>query len=336
MVTRKFRVWARRFVLLVGALTVAAVIGFGLFSAAKWFVRWSYTDEFMRGFYLVTALNDWGGPIPFDPRLTDEPVTRFGIQTNSEWALDYTLRIVPLFAYEGIVESTTYPAAVGFFPFPGDGAYTVWGRAWPADRVAFVNWRFTEDPTMSDEAEALGTLVHELLHVQGGIFAEGSSAELESATSAATVEVLAAMCNFGDEVACRAFLQDLQSGVRAVLIRDLSFYRSEWVYQTYSDIFLRDGVNRLIAEKSLRYWSHDPGARMEIIRKYGVVPLEQYIGPGIRGASFSTAGNGYEGAPYYFVTGIMGSLVFDDTWIALHRLRGPFVLALVATYGGQK
>lgn len=318
----------------IGALVIGAAIIFGIVRAYDLIVRATYIDEHLKGFALVGSLDNNIDMGRFDPLLTREPFVQFGIETNSKWAIDYTLRIVPLIAYEGIVEDTTYPAAVGFLPFPGDAAYTVWGMAWPASSVAFVNWRLATDETIMDEADALGVLVHELIHVQGGIFATGTSEELESATSAATVEVLAAMCNLGDDVACVAFLRDIQSPVRAALIRDLSWYGAEWVYQAYSDIFLRDRTERLIAAKSLRYWSKDPGARVEILSKYGVVPLERYIGPGLRGQTFSTAPVvGISGVPLYLVTARYGFLEFDDTRIALNRLSGPLVTALLATYG---
>ncbi len=319
----KVKALSGRLFKLIGVLAVVMGLVYGLVSS-------TYVDELARGFVLVTALADRDGGGVFDPGLTD-PYTEFGVTTNSRWALNYTLRIVPLFSYEGIVNHPVYPAAVLFAPFPGDSAYVVLGRAAPWNSVVFLNWRYTEDGTMSDEADALGTLTHELIHVQGGIFSGGTSEELEAATAAATTEVLAALCNFGDRIACTAFLDSVQDGVRAVLIRDLQMYHAEWAWQAYANLFMRNETERLVSAKALRYWASDPAARQAIIQKYGVVPLENYIAAGIKGkvvdAAYHSSVNPSGWFGYDF-----GLLSFDDTKIALARLRGPLAVVVLSTY----
>ena len=60
----------------------------------------------------------------------------------------------------------------------------------PNDNTILLNERYVLDARWSDQRRALTTLVHELVHIQRGAYISGSSAELESATSIATVEVL--------------------------------------------------------------------------------------------------------------------------------------------------
>ena len=101
------------------------------------------------------------------------------------------------------------------------------------------------------------------------------SAILESNTSAATVEVLAAMCNYGDELACQSFWHELEALSRQALRSRMS--EDEWAYDIFANVFLRTESDERSARKSNRYWAGHKYERDEIIDKYGRSPYEDHV-----------------------------------------------------------
>jgi len=149
--------------------------------------------------------------------------------------------------------------------------------------VVWINARYFDDPAWQDSRDILEVFIHEMVHIQGGNFLnpkEGEtwkekSAVLESNTSAATLEVLAGMCGYGDNLSCQTFWHELERLARQSLRVRLK--DDKWIYDLFANIFLRDGQEERMARKSDRYWANHEAERNEILDKYGKNPYENHI-----------------------------------------------------------
>jgi len=299
--------------LLVLLLLVAGAIGWLVLSQN------SLLDEWLRGMYLAARLDAIAGQgdITEIDHTGSDMFDWWGMKTNSKWLAEYTAKILPFFDYEEIGGGDELPKAVVFFPFMEDTAFVVGGRALRDMEAVLLNSRYVLIPNWGDDAEILTVLVHELLHLQRGNFIGDDPTIFESFTEAATAEVLAAMCNYGDTLACRAFAVAMRGNVVSVLRRDMNWSGSDNLYQTWADLALRHTEQeRDRAAKVLRWWKDGRWLELqEIVRRYGVAPLEDYILPGLRGASFNSGIWRYSGAQLYH----QGSVSFDDTRLLLDK-----------------
>ena len=256
----------------------------------------------------ISVEPDYYGGAGVNPYITWE------MPSNSVWLVRRTTNIVPFMSYEGLVDNAVYPTEVFFIPFTDDGSFHIAGRAIIQYGYVLLNERLITDDKWTDERDLLEVLTHELIHIQGGNFAtwsggetwEDQSAHLESATSAATVEVLAAMCNYGDRVACKAFWLDIESMARYSLSYRLR--KLPGVYEAFANIFLRDADQEQASRKSLRFWMVEgEDVRMGIILKYGVDPWETHILRALKDGIQMDTGN-IDGFGHRL------SLRFDDTF----------------------
>jgi hypothetical protein len=94
----------------------------------------------------------------------------------------------------------------------------------------------------------------------------------ESATSSATTEVLAAMCNLEDELACKAFWHEIEQFSRNSLIVQLDYYGAGWLYDTWSNAFWRKDSEVISYRKIMRFWDKRPGELMGLRKKYDIEP----------------------------------------------------------------
>lgn len=272
-------------------LILSLVAGIG----AGWFAIYQYTNlpAIVRDVVIsVVAHYKAGAPVPMDDvdynRSTPyDPNETWGIATNSKWLTDYALRIIPFYYWER-VGGATYPDYVVVIAWPGATSLGVGGRA---DCVlslsgeicaVWINERYFNDPVWQDKREVLEVLVHELIHIQGGDFMrpEGESwteksAILEAKTSAATLEVLAGMCNTGDELACKSFWHSLESTARQTLRANLR--GDDWIYQIFADLFLRDPAESRAAHKLLRDYASLGMSPYETMYKYALVPYQEMM-----------------------------------------------------------
>ena len=251
----------------------------------------------------VIAHQKAGDPLPFGPDYTlSMPYpsrATYGIEVNSMWLLKNITYAVPFFAYEKVSGLPTYPEAAFFFPRTGLGSFTVGGQMNPMGGVGDGGWltlneRYLTDPQWIDEAATLATLVHELVHVQGGNYLSqdadvelstaAESAFIESNTSAATLEVLAGMCNFRNELACAAFWQDIESFALASINTRLE----EGPYDLFRSVFLLDAEEEMADRKTDRFWAEYQEKRQEIREKYGRHPWESHVVEGLRGKALDT------------------------------------------------
>lgn len=297
-------------VLIVGAL--AAVV-FGALRVEQQFgVRAILRDAFvavyadrMAGERVELEGVDYTLASPYPPGLT------WGIEVNSLWLLEQSTYIVPYFASELIAGNPQYPDAAYFLPREGASSFTVGGQMFPESWLTGGGWlqvneRYLTDPHWIDGRAMFGTLVHELTHVQGGVFILGSSAELESATVAATTEMLAAMCIFQNDLACGSFWNDV-SGHAMV---SLSTRLPEPVYDAFLDLFIRDAEEAFADKKTDRFWANNEATRQMIREKYGRHPWEERILPGVLyGWTLDTKISAPDGDGY--IRG--GYMPYDDT-----------------------
>ena len=280
-----------------------------------------------------------GDKMPFEP---DYSLSQFydvwGIVTNSMWLNEQVRIIIPFFEYENISEMPTYPGAVIFEPMPGQRSFHILGMAGvPRNEgdigAVYMNERFTIEDFRSDERLLLSTLVHELLHFQRGDFLGGEPNWLESSayeanTQAATIEVLAAMCNYRNEVACKAFWDEIYAYARGSFRMRLRRWGLESLYYPIADLLWWDNVDRRAADKNLRYWEGDMDRKnylYSIIYSYQQRPWEKVVIPGILGAPLDT---GLEGKCDVTTAGIRCEPIlmpFDDTV----DLIGGFIMWLI-------
>ena len=258
-----------------------------------------------------------GDPIPFEAdnnlNVLYETRQTWDIRTNSIWLLEHTTLIAPFMSYEGLISQTKYPALAVWVPATDDRSLHVLGWAMPEDGLLFMNERMLNDNRWNDERQALSTFVHELIHLQMGAFSEGTSEQLESATSAGTIEVLAGLCNYQMELACLSYWSEIEDLTSASLNVRLNALGAGWVYDLFADAFLRDADREQVVRKSLRFWAKDPEALQGIRQRYGQHPWEAHVIPGICGGKLDTGNMGAEltetGSTRYHILG----MEFDDT-----------------------
>lgn len=263
----------------------------------------------------VVAFERAGDPVPFEDnvyargRILDMDMS-YGMESNNLWMLDQTRLIVPYFPYEKVSTQGVYPVAVGSIPMAGDDSFHVAGRMIPnheEGHIALLNEREFLDQRWNDQRRALEVLVHELVHVQGGNYLFGTSEELESATSIATVEVLAAMCNYDHELACQSFWLEVSGLARTSLLLQLQDIGRGYLYDSWARLFWRTAEQQVAYDKSMRYWDKSPDALYTIRSKYALVPWQTIV------AKVSVNGKADTGIKYCNTYGcaILG-MPFDD------------------------
>ena len=279
-------------------LLIVAVGIVGWATTLTWAYRNTQLPQVLRDMVIaLVAHTKAGEDIPIDAGLinysggTAQDIDEtWGIETNSIWLVRQTMQIVPLLYYEEI-GGGIYPDGVIFVPYLGIRSFHVGGtmdcrqyapRAVPICLV-ILNERYLTDPGWNDARSLLSTLIHETIHLQGGLFLDDpnvqdwptQSAHLEAKTSAATMEALAALCNYQNEIACRAFWAEIESMARATLRYRLR--EAPWLYNGFANIFLRDGIDERTARKSARYWGQHQDELYDILNKYQMTPYENML-----------------------------------------------------------
>ena len=290
-----------------------------------------------------------GPPVPFafdySRSLPLDPAKTWGLTINSEYLLEKVTLWVPQFAYEGI-SNGIYPKVTAIQPFLSEPSFVVagtTGRLADGPPIILLNERFFLEGREIDERDIYATLLHELTHAQGGYFtplpppdprphnwAEQESARLESLTAATTVEMAAAICNRGDQVACGSFwLQIRDFATRSLQAKA---YRGGygWAYEVFGDIYLTNHQERIQRDKSMRFWEPRMWELRGILERYGEHPWEQEVIGGVCGRVLNAgilrlleqmAG----GFSKYLVTAVS----FDDTRYIL----GPVGVTFLRAFG---
>lgn len=211
----------------------------------------------------------------------------WGLTGNSPWLLERARFILPYMAYEKVRLIELYPYHVVFAPFSGTSSFHTLGRYVSQNRqgedVVLLNERFLIDQKYNNEVMAFAVLVHELVHAQGGAFLKGKSVDIEAATSAATVELLAAMCNYSYDIACRGFWSEIRSMAWTTVDVRLHKAKLGWLADGLYKLLFLDSEREWRYDKSRRFWADDPGRLLAIQQKYSVLPWEELIIPGVHG-----------------------------------------------------
>ena len=206
------------------------------------------------------------------------------LDSQQSW-FDWGLEILPYMTYEGVINGLArIPYDITPFYFPSSRMFHLSGQAYCADREdrpingpISLNRRYMNpaSPRYGDE-RALGVLVHEMVHMQGGPFCSGKSEDLEADTQIAAMEVMAAMVNHGNRAVLRPLLLDLRSMVLASLQAEME----PDDYMALVRELANDPYDVSRAEKSLRYWHGHKGGAEElagILLRYNVTPVNVII-----------------------------------------------------------
>lgn len=276
---------------LLFALLVAAVI-FGAVLGARAFLK-SDVPLLFRDFAIaVIAHIKAGDPIPFEADYMEASLypgnATWGIQTNSLYLLDWAKKIVPYYAYEDVTGEGYYPRLLVWMPLEDESSFHILGQAACTYEAVRLNDRILLDERWNDERMMLSTLVHELIHIQLGNYCSGSGQEREAHTQAATLEVLAGMCNYGEDLACVTFWKEVEGFARDALHAKLGDANLDWAYKIVSDVLWRDADKERATRKAMRYWQGDQETLIRIITDYGLYPWEKYILPGVIGGRLDT------------------------------------------------
>lgn len=227
---------------------------------------------------------DYTGSMGYDPNYI------YGMYSNSGWVAEQVRLIIPFMAYEGLIEQGQYPGIAFWAPKADMQSIHVlgWASTREAQLPVFLNERMLIGPNGVDGRRILGVLVHELIHQQGGAFSHGTNVEREAATQAATIEVLAAMCNYRDELACRAFWYEIEDLARSSLRARMNTSAG---YRLIMNVLFRDAEDERSARKSRRFWADKPEQLQYIVKAYGQYPWESHVLPGLRGEHWLNTGN---------------------------------------------
>lgn len=228
-------------------------------------------------------------PQEFDPQYTrSQKFMYWDTVTNSGWLGNVIYKTVPLFVYEGITEVGVYPKSAVAMPMTGEDSLHLLGQAMPAFSVMRINERMIEEGVRYDERVALYVTIHELIHLQSakpGVVNWGKSEVIEPSTQAATVEVLAAMCNLDDDTACEAFWMLIYRTTTASLENYVTDTGWELPYKLWERLIWMTPGQRKTSDKFLRHWQEDADAWEErgvLVEKYGAAPWRLHVVPGVR------------------------------------------------------
>lgn len=276
----------------------------------------------LRDFYLANIAHLYAGPLqPFEEdeagymrgyTIDDQNIWAFGIESNNMWVAEYVRKIVPYFSYEQATNQGIYPTSAGVIPLLDMQSFHIGGRMYHETNTIILNERYFIDERWNDKRRVLGTLVHELAHIQRGAYTDGASEELESATSTATVEILAAMCNYGDPLACSAFWYQIENLSRTSLMLQLDDLGLGNLYEAWANTFWRSVEQTDAYNKSRRFWADRPDELRVIQEKYSQVPWENVIAGVVDGIKLDTK-KVLCGA---WSCGVVG-MPFDDAWYLL-------------------
>lgn len=278
--------------ILIGTLSL--IVAFYLYNPAPF--NWTYM-AFSTAKYPRTHVED------VDYKRSDAR-QYYGLTTNSEFLVKWASVIIPQIEYEGLTPMARYPKVIFFVPFTGESAIHVLGRYIPSQDVVLINDAFVDWDNSPRAARLLATLTHELIHAQGGLYVQGMSQELEARTEAATIEVLAGLCNYKYELACEAFWSE---------VHDYAMTKIRKAYPNYYKVLytlLNNDAAERSADKSRRHWADNPDRLAHIIEAYTMHPWRDMILPAAAGDKDFNTGflywNPVQGRPSRLAT------AFDD------------------------
>jgi hypothetical protein len=320
--------WAkpRLKVLIPVALTtifLLAVLAFGIYEERMY----GLSSQML---FTHIAYHRAGNPIPFDMKLASDvyrPFYCLDCWYNSRWLEIQENNIVPIFGVdqhgEGLAPVPQYTFLAAAIPYNSQRSLGVAGlQLFTIDgSVVFINDRFQNETSWNDEREALSTLVHELIHAQGGLFASPSDQPelFEPRTQGATTEILASMCDRQQETACKSFWMVMFQYSKAYVMVNLKTQNLGWFYELWDKIFFLNTSETRLHDKNIRYWATRQEQYDYLITAYSLNPYLKIVIPALAGMDEDT-GLLYSAAlycdntddPACYVT-VEQYLKFDDT-----------------------
>lgn len=214
----------------------------------------------------------------------------WGILSNSQWLFNQLTLILPYMDYENAVADKANKAvdAIVFVPYiDGGNSFHILGKFFPSKNAIEINAIFLFAERRKNEPDLLlSTMVHEIVHSQLAVYVDGTSEQLESATQAMTVEILAGMCRHGNGLACEAFYTELAEYSLAYVtlaLKDNHPALAEWLNK-------RDSASADIYDKSMAHWKSDPARLNHILNAYIIRPWQMHLIPNVHGASLFDTG----------------------------------------------
>lgn len=286
---------------IIGKVFLAAAVVAVLAAGTYLLFKRTFVPELVTNAYLAKYAH-WraeklGEEAPPDISML-RPDKYYGVMySNCEWCAGETFKIVPFFQLEGLTPGLgIYPDALLVLPRPGTGSLKVGGQAFcffdnTKDSIVWI--RLNERGYRSryaTKADLLGTLVHELIHLQGGRFCDREDmVDTEASTEAASLEILAARALAGDKTSRRAFWISIESFARTEMYYTALKADMGWLYQIFADINFRDARERAAADKWGRFWENKQADLMNVMFRYGIRPWRDYVLPGaLHNATFRT------------------------------------------------
>lgn len=203
-------------------------------------------------------------------------MNHWGIKTNSIALARWVMEILPYYVREGVAQDPVVPGVIAYYPSAEDRYhFNISGIA--THGLFFLNYRYHNFASPWYGADELGTIVHELGHVQGvmprDIKDEEEVREMEASNQVCTVEVLAAMSNDGNVYATRALAVELRGWSMAYSRHYLNKWGLGWVYELYNTraIYTKPD-ERAGHARGLRFWEDKEDELENILYAYSVVP----------------------------------------------------------------
>jgi hypothetical protein len=287
-------------------ITLAASGGFLLYDIAGEDAKGIVRDFAV----MVIAEYHEDSPVRSSIDILYEPVIIERTETNSVWLYEMVETMLPYISYENIRAHPIMPEKIVIEYYDvRAGALHILGWAIPSERSLHLSEWYVK---ISGLESIYGTIVHELVHNQGNLFAGAPLKDVEARTTAATVEVLAGMCLRGDQIACQAFWIDVGDLASMSFRRKMEEHGLKDLSEFLMDTFFRSGLEVRRAEKSSRHWMDNPAARDIILEYYGEYPWEQFIIPGVNGTSMRVRDK-VRGLPAIIAHYEKETMKFDDT-----------------------
>lgn len=200
------------------------------------------------------------------------------MDSTQEDLINWTIEVLPFFSYEDAIDKVRVPDAVFYSPFNGNQHFHVSGRS-NCEDWAVLNYRFAnEHSSWYGKATMLGTLVHELVHVQQGQLCdedEGAPREsIENTAQIVMLEVLAAMANDNNYDAARVLVEELRyfgmGTAKSIALRNDREYLFDYLFTQIHDY---DEVRAAQRDKSKRQWAPRMDELEWILQTYVETPM---------------------------------------------------------------
>lgn len=197
---------------------------------------------------------------------------------SAELMHNLALEALPFFEYEGLNVLATFPMLADLYPYQDAESHS--HTAGQSDCAGYVlNYRYANPfSSWHNEGTWVATAIHEMVHVQqGSLCAEVDNYYIEQTAEIVSLEVMAAMVNYGNRDMTYALVRKLR-GMAASAAYGIALNAGELEkYEALRAQMLDDPYQDAGYNKSRRWWVDDPERLNFILQAYSVVPLERIV-----------------------------------------------------------